>query len=47
MFCSKTSNYGNNFIIDREDKKHGQINDELGEDLIYTQKNRKFLNSLN
>ncbi len=47
MFAQKASNYGNNFIIDREDKKHGQINDELGEDLIYTQKIEKFLNSLN
>lgn len=46
-FSSKAQTFGNTVYIDKETKKHEEINEQLGSDLIYTQKVESFINSLN
>ena len=46
-FSIKAKSLGSLIYVDRENKKHEEINDLLGMDLIYTQKVEKFMESLN
>lgn len=46
-FAMKSKSFANTVYIDREEKKHEEINEQLGSDLIYTQKIENFINSLN
>lgn len=46
-FAIKAKSLGNLVYVDKEAKKHEEINEHLGSDMIYTQKIEKFIESLN
>jgi acetyl esterase/lipase len=46
-FSLKAQSLGSTIYVDKEAKKHEEINEQLGSDLIYTQKIENFINSLN
>lgn len=46
-FVEKMKSFNNVVYVDKENKKHAEINEELGSDMTYTRKIENFIESLN